>query len=110
MKKDMMIYIEDILESMRAIDKYIVGLTYEKFEMNYLTQDAVLMRLSVIGESVAKLTPEFKNKYPKIPWKSMKGIRNLVVHDYASVNLKKIWEIVSTDLPKTEKQIEEITT
>lgn len=109
MKKDMFIYIEDIIESMEAIEEYIKGFDYNKFEEDFLTQDAVMMRLSVIGESTAKLTLEFRKSHPKIPWKSMKAVRNLIVHEYSSVNLKKIWEIVSKDLPKTKKQILQIT-
>jgi len=108
MKKDMFVYIADMIESMEAIESYVDGLDYKKFEENYLSQDAVMMRLSVIGESAAKLTTEFKKSYPKIPWKSMKGLRNLIVHDYSSVNLKKIWDIVSKDLPKTKEQLKEL--
>lgn len=104
----MFVYITDIIESMDAIEEYIKGLNDEKFEANYLAQDAVMMRLSIIGESTAKLILEFRKNHPNIPWRSMKAVRNLIVHDYASVNLKKIWEIVSKDLPTTKKQIVQI--
>ena len=105
----MFVYIIDILASIDAIEEYIKGLDYDKFEEDFLTQDAVMMRLSIIGESTAKLTLEFRKSYPDIPWKSMKAVRNLIVHDYSSVNLRKIWEIVSKDLPTTKKQINQIT-
>lgn len=101
----MFVYITDILESIDAIERYIKGLNYEKFEENFLAQDAVMMRLSIIGESTTKLTLEFRKSHTDIPWKSMKAVRNLIVHEYSSINLKKIWEIVSKDLPTTKKQI-----
>ncbi|PJA55721.1 hypothetical protein CO165_02035 [Candidatus Roizmanbacteria bacterium CG_4_9_14_3_um_filter_33_18] len=108
MKKDMFVYIKDILTSIDAIEEYIEGLDYCKFEEDFLTQDAVMMRLSIIGESTAKLTLEFRRSHTDIPWKSMKAVRNLIVHDYSSINLKKIWEIISKDLPTTKKQILQI--
>jgi hypothetical protein len=70
----MFIYILDIIESMSAIEEYIKGFDYDKFEENFLIQDAVMMRLSIIGESTAKLTLEFRKSHPDIPWKSMKAV------------------------------------
>lgn len=104
----MMVYIEDMLESIDLIEKYIGALAYERFEKNYETQDAVIRRLGIIGEAASRLTDEFKKKYPGIPWKQIVGLRNVIIHDYSTLNLKTIWEIITKDLKDTKKKILEI--
>ena len=103
MKKDMMVYINDIVQSMNLIEDYITDLTYEKFEESFSTQDAVIRRLQIIGEATSKLTMDFRAKNPGIPWKKIVGLRNIVVHDYSDIDLKTIWEIINEDLPETKK-------
>lgn len=108
MKKDMFVYIEDILESMNLIGEYIKDIDFKKFSGDSEIQDAVMRRFEVIGEAAARLTDEFKDKSSNIPWRTIIGLRNIIIHDYSSVNLKVIWKIAFEDLPRTKKQIEKL--
>ena len=62
-------------------------------------QDSVHMRLQVIGESVAKLSRDVRDKQPQIPWVKISDLRNLISHDYAKVDYAKVWRVVEQDLP-----------
>ncbi len=104
----MFVYIKDILESMDLIEEYIENFDFKKFSTDTETQDAVMRRFEVIGEAAARLTNQFKRTNTEIPWKAIIGLRNIIIHDYSSVNLKEIWKIASKDLPMTKKQIEEL--
>jgi len=108
MKKDMSVYIEDILKSMDLIKEYIKDVDFKRFLEDSETQDAVLRRFEIIGEAAARLTDEFKDKNSDIPWKAIIGLRNTIIHDYSSVNLKVIWKIASVDLPKTKKLLKKL--
>lgn len=108
MNKDMMVYIDDILESMELIGAYIKNVSYKKFEEDIGIQDKILRRLEIIGEAATKLSSEFIKKYSKIPWKQMIGLRNIIIHEYSSVNLEEIWRIVTVDLSETKKSIEKL--
>ncbi|MDO8609409.1 MAG: DUF86 domain-containing protein, partial [bacterium] len=90
MNKNMMIYIDDILESMKFIREYIKNVSYKKFEEDIGIQDKVLRRLEIIGEAAAKLSSEFTKKTSKIPWRQMIGLRNIIIHEYSSINLEEI--------------------
>lgn len=108
MNKNMIIYIDDILESMKLIGGYIKNVSYRKFEEDIGIQDKVLRRLEIIGEVAAKLSSEFTKKYSKIPWKQMIGLRNIIIHEYSSINLEEIWRIITVDLLETKKSTEKL--
>ncbi len=105
MKRDVRLYLQDILESISAIEEYTLPLTEEKFYGNRQTQDAVIRRLELIGEAAKNIGEETRCKYPDIPWKKIAGMRDVLVHEYFGVNLKRIWEVIKTDLPKLKQKM-----
>ncbi len=105
MKKDPQIFIGHILESISAIEKYIKGLTPEKFFHNQQAQDSVLRRLEIIGEAVKNLPEEFKTKRKNIQWKQIAGMRNILIHDYFGVDILQVWNTVKKDLPELKKKL-----
>ncbi len=70
MKKDPLVYIDDIRDSIEAIKRYTAGLTKEDFFNSTEKQDAVYRRLEVIGEAANRLPDEFRNQYSQIPLRS----------------------------------------
>ncbi len=105
MKKDIIVYIEDIIESIQKIEEYTNILTKEKFSNLISIQDAVLMRFVVIGESANKIPIDVRKKNKTIAWRKIINLRNIIAHDYSSVNIKRIWKIIQKDLPVFKKQI-----
>jgi len=63
MKKDPLVYIDDIRDSIEAIKRYTAGMTKEEFFSSTEKQDAVYRRLEVIGEAVNRLPDEFRNRF-----------------------------------------------
>jgi len=53
----------------------------------------------VIGEAANLIPVEIKTKYPKIPWRDMSDIRNVVIHEYFGVDVDILWETIANDLP-----------
>ncbi len=100
------LYIEDILESIRKIERYIENLNYKEFEKNELIVDAVIRNLEIIGEASKNIPHNIRNKYTDIPWKRMIGLRNIATHEYFGIDLSIIWEIITVNLPETKPKIE----
>lgn len=71
--------LQDILDAISSIELYLVS-DYETFLEEEKTQDAILYNLIVIGEAANKISEEFKEKFPAIPWSSIIGTRNIVAH------------------------------
>lgn len=96
----------NILESIQKIEEYVV-LFNNADELNSDTKsfDAVLMNFIVIGEMAAKLSDEFRVSNSEIEWWKIKGLRNIVAHDYFGVDAEEIWQIIKNWLPKLKSYI-----
>lgn len=74
-------------------------MSVESFGTDELVQDAVIRNFAVIGEAAGRVPGEIQDRHPEIPWNRMRGMRNLLVHDYSNVDYEIIWETASNDLP-----------
>jgi len=108
MTRDMRLYIQDILESIEAIEGYIQPITEEQFYGNRQVQDAVLRRLEIIGEAVKNVDEDFRSRYPEIPWKRIAGLRDVLIHEYFGVSLKRVWRVIKIDLVDMKSRISRI--
>lgn len=89
----------DIIDSINKILNYTAGMTLAEFMVSDEKQDAVLRRILVIGEATKRLSSEFRQRYPEIPWKEIAGTRDIIVHDYNRVDAERIWDVIQNDLP-----------
>ena len=101
-------YLFDILESAQTALEYMKGKTWEDFSKDSLLQDAVVRRLEIIGEASGRVSTNTQEKYPQLPWQAMKGTRNRVIHEYDSIELDIIWDIVKQDLPLLVKELKKV--
>lgn len=112
MKRKICDYIEDILEAMTSAMEFTKDLSYEEFVKDKKTVYAVIRAIEIIGEAVKNIPEEIRNNYPDIPWRSMSGMRDKVIHGYFGVKVERVWEVVKRDIPnlkpKFEKMLSEI--
>lgn len=101
-------YLLDILESAKIALQHISETTQEDFYKDLLYQDAVVRRIEIIGEAARRISAETKRKYPQLPWKSMIGMRNVAIHEYDSVDLDVVWDVVQKDLPILISELEKV--
>ncbi len=91
--------INDILESIEKICRYTDGMNFESFSADDKTVDAVIRNLEVIGEAARHIPEEIQKQYPDLPLPEMRGIRNVLIHEYFGVSLPIIWETTQKNLP-----------
>lgn len=103
--KDNKIYLEDIISSIKKIEKYINNVSFEEFPDNEMIVDAVVRNLEIIGEAARNLDDDFKETNSHIPWRNMIGLRNIMIHEYFGIDLNIIWKIVTDDITKTKPEI-----
>jgi uncharacterized protein with HEPN domain len=100
----------ELLEATELVAQYTAGLTFDDFAASTEKQDAVVRRLAVIGEAVKGLPEPFRARYPEVPWCSIAGARDVLVHEYFRVDLELAWEMVQNDLPELARNVRRILT
>ncbi len=60
---------------------------------------ALVKSIEIVGEAASKLGPELRAQYPDIPWQDIVGMRNRLIHAYFDVDLDRVWDTVTDDLP-----------
>ena len=97
--------LSDIREAIQRISSYTADSDYETFANDTRTQDAVIRNMEILGEVTKKLSEEFRGAHQEVPWKSMAGTRDRLIHDYFGVNLDIVWQIAKLELPKVLEQV-----
>lgn len=87
--------LRDIIDSAEIIRTYLTGVSQVAFMQNSEKQDAVLRRLEIIGEACSRLAPETQACFPTLPFRQMRGMRNIIAHDYGEVDLDQVWHTAS---------------
>jgi len=105
MKKEPLIFIEHILDSIERIESYTKNLTKEKLTKDVKIQDAIIRRIEIIGEAAKNLPTDFRNKYPEVEWGDIIRTRDKITHHYFGVDLDIVWDIVKKDLPDLKGKI-----
>ncbi len=100
MEADQLGRLQDILNAAQLIASYVQGVTEADFRASTQKQDAIIRRLEIIGEAAVHLSDETRQVIPELPFRKMRGMRNIVAHDYANVDLKIVWEVATAHVPE----------
>ncbi len=91
--------IDDIHGSLDKITRYVKDLQYDTWKNDEKTIDAVIRNLEIIGEAANQIPQHIQEQYPDIPWFQMKGMRNILIHEYFGVDADVLWQTICEDLP-----------
>lgn len=100
--------VHDILDAIGVITDYINNMTSEDFAGDQRTVDAVVRRLTIIGEASTHIPAPVIKQNPDVPWDEMRAMRNFVVHEYFGVSVDILWNTIRTDLPGIIKPLENL--
>lgn len=99
---------EHAIDSIEKIEFIVKDLSYGQYLKDWIKQDAIVRNIEIIGESLKNIDDELVKKYPKVPWKEAKGMRNFLIHEYFRIEYDEVWLTLNEDLPKLKVQIQEI--
>lgn len=89
----------DVLHAARKALDFLGDLDLAGLIADEKTQSAVLHQLLVVGEAVKRLSPEFREERPDVPWKKIAGMRDFLIHAYDAVDVESVYETLRTDVP-----------
>lgn len=90
----------DIFDAIQLINQYIEGVDRYDLSENIEKQDAILRRITIVGEATKRLSKEFRSQHSAIPWKQIAGMRDVISHDYDEIDLDEVWVVVQHNLPQ----------
>jgi uncharacterized protein with HEPN domain len=98
----------DALIFAKNILNFIAEMDQATFENDLKTQSAVLYQISILGEAIKRISPEFQQQHPEIPYGKIIGMRNKLVHDYDGINIDLVWTVINTNIPELINFLEKI--
>lgn len=102
--KDDRVYIGMILDSIEKVENFTLGVTEEIFKNNQEKQSAVILQLVLIVENTNNLTEDTKSKID-LPWRDIKGFRNMAIHDYLNLEVDIVWLTVKNRIPELKTKL-----
>jgi uncharacterized protein with HEPN domain len=106
LQPDDYLYLRHILDAASSIQAYLQAINEDGFSTNRLVQDAVIRNLEVIGEAAKRLSADCKAAAPDVPWRSVTGMRDKLIHDYMGTDVAAVWKTTQSDLPLLKTAIE----
>ncbi|MBI2576839.1 DUF86 domain-containing protein [Candidatus Woesearchaeota archaeon] len=105
MKRDVSLFLKDILKASDAIESFVEGLALGQFSADDKTSSAVVKKLEIMGEAAKQIPQKVRNKIP-LPWKEMAGMGDRLTHSYFGIDFQLVWDVVKNKLPEGKKEIE----
>lgn len=102
------VYLRHILDAILTIEQFVAEKEKTQFLQDKLLQAGAVRELEIIGEATKKLSVVIKNQATEIPWKSIAGMRDKLIHDYFSVDLEAVWKTIQEDLPLLKRAVSQL--
>lgn len=90
----------DIERAAKKILRYTFNTSRLELESNDEKLSAILYQITIIGEATKRLSQEFRQQHPNIPWREIAGIRDIIIHKYDQVDFDVIWDVVYHKIPE----------
>jgi len=106
--RDYSLYLNDILNAMDSIEKFVEGLDIESFKQDDKTSSAVIRKFEIIGEATKQISQDIKRRHPEVSWKDMAGMRDKLIHIYFGIDYELVWKTIKQRIPKIKPVIRNI--
>jgi hypothetical protein len=101
-------WVEEMLESIEKIRSYTKGMDKQAFMNDARTRDSVAMNIAVNGEGSTHIPDDILKKYPVIPWREIKDMRNIIAHEYPGIDWSLLWGVIENRLAELEETLQEM--
>ena len=108
MKRNYILFLEDISERIEKINSYTDGMSYEEFVEDDKTVSACIREIEVIGEATKQIPKDITDRFNDLPWSLMAKMRDKLIHWYFEIDEEIVWNVAKDKLPDIKIQIDSI--
>ncbi|MDP2983695.1 MAG: DUF86 domain-containing protein [Candidatus Latescibacter sp.] len=98
-------YLLDIFNEAKKLVRHFQGVSRQDFFRDEERQYVAFWSISVMGEAAGKVSQKFRAENPDLPWREMIGIRNVLIHNYARIDLDIVWGVITHSAPQLIQSI-----
>jgi uncharacterized protein with HEPN domain len=106
--RDWRLYADDILEACGKIRRFVHGMTLDAFVADERTRDAVLRNIEIIGEAAKNIPDDVVAKAPEVPWRNVRGMRDVLAHGYFGVSFAIVWATATKGIEPLEVAVRKL--
>ena len=108
MSKPDLVRVHHMLDAAREILEFSTGKSRSDLDTGRMLSLSLVHLLEITGEATVGISPEFRKKYPQVPWNTIVGMRNRLIHGYYDIDLDIVWKTVEEDIPPLVIELEKI--
>ena len=101
-------HIDDMLTAIAEIKEFTAEISFEELQGDRKTLRAILYNFAILREAVRGIPDEVEVRHPEIPWLDLRGMRNIVIHEYFQLDLAIIWQTIQADLDPLAQSLRQI--
>ena len=106
MSREYHLFIKDIKQCCEKVIRYTASMDFKDFHSNEIIYDAVIRNLEIIGEAAKNIPEHIRSSFPKIEWRKVAGLRDILIHAYFSIDSIILWDIIKVKIPELLKSLE----
>ncbi len=101
-------FLDKIISDLEFIIAHTQGKTQAEIEKDELLVDSMQFRLIQVAENADKLSGGFKLRHSDLPWRAIKGMRNVIVHDYGVVDMTIVCDTLLNSIPELYDNLKDL--
>ena len=102
-------YIEDLVNQIEKIEEFVSNITdFEDFQQNEIVVYACIRAFEIMGEAAKHVPVDIRQIYPQIPWRTIAGFRDVLIHAYFGIDEQIVWKSIQEELPKVKPIFQQI--
>lgn len=100
--------LREMLDYSREALSFIENVEFQQFESDRMRSLAVVRLVEIVGEAANRIPTDVQSQYPKIPWREIIDMQNVIAHRYDILDYEILWKVLEYDLPRLIQALEKI--
>lgn len=108
MSKDDWVYIGHMMDMSQKAVGFVSGIEKNDYDQDEPLRLALTHIIQILGEAAGRVSLEFRQEHPEIPWHEIIGMRHRIVHEYLGVDEDVVWAVVRKDIPQLLRALNQL--